>query len=185
MSHARKPSVVGAQPPPFFRTSSFRVRPFLESSAHHRPFTNQQAYFERSLSVWAAARAKHQRQLRPAFGSADRRDELDELLAIEAARAAEVTEAIVSFSRELLKEEVAAMKAHAAKIACCFGGVAAILDRYVSSVLQSTHAPFSHDGSDETRPIPSRLEMTQNGTCATLGAKMDEASAHAHPYPPK
>ncbi|CAM9400850.1 unnamed protein product [Ectocarpus fasciculatus] len=91
----------------------------------------REAYFERSLSVWAAARAKHQRQLRPAFGSADRRGELDELLAIEAARAAEVTEAIVSFSRELLKEEVAAMKTHAAKVACCFGGVAAILDSVV------------------------------------------------------
>ncbi|CAM9256084.1 unnamed protein product [Ectocarpus sp. 12 AP-2014] len=91
----------------------------------------REAYFERSLSVWAAARAKHQRQLRPAFGSADRREELDELLAIEAARAAEVTEAIVSFSRELMKEEVAAMKTHAAKVTCCFGAVAAILDSVV------------------------------------------------------
>ncbi|CBJ30237.1 conserved unknown protein [Ectocarpus siliculosus] len=91
----------------------------------------REAYFERSLSVWAAARTKHQRQLRPAFGSADRREELDELLAIEAARAAEVTEAILSFSRELMKEEVAAMKTHAARVACCFGGVAAILDSVV------------------------------------------------------
>ncbi|CAM9994115.1 unnamed protein product, partial [Ectocarpus sp. 12 AP-2014] len=91
----------------------------------------REAYFERSLSVWAAARAKHQRQLRPAFGSADRREELDELLAIEAARAAEVTEAIMSFSRELMKEEVAAMKTHAAKVTCCFGAVAAILDSVV------------------------------------------------------
>lgn len=79
--------------------------------------------------MWENARTKHQRLLRPAFGSADRRDELDELLALEAGRAAEASAAIVSFSRELLQEEEAVARDHAAKIAECFGGVAAILDR--------------------------------------------------------
>lgn len=150
------------------------------SSAHHHTFTTQQAYFERSLSVWAAARAKHQRQLRPTFGSADRREELDELLAIEAARAAEVTEAIVSFSRELMKEEVAAMKTHAAKVACCFGGVAAILDRYLSSVLQSTHAPIFARRYFRNPSRSTKVKIARSDTYATLLAKMDEASAQAH-----
>lgn len=79
--------------------------------------------------MWAAARTKHQRLLRPAFGSADRRGELDELLALEAGRAAEAMGAIASFSRELLQKEATAVREHAAKIAGCFGGVAAILDR--------------------------------------------------------
>ncbi len=93
-------------------------------------FFNLQAEFERALSVWAAARTKHHRLLRPAFGSADRRDELDDLLALEAGRASEASAAIASFSRELMREEAAAAKDHAARIAECFGGVAAILDRY-------------------------------------------------------
>lgn len=79
--------------------------------------------------MWAAARAKHERLLRPAFGSADRRDELDELLTLEAGRATEAMDAIASFSRELLQEEASAVREHAGKIAGCFGGVAAILDR--------------------------------------------------------
>lgn len=84
--------------------------------------------------MWTAARTKHQRLLRPAFGSADRRDELDELLALEAGRAAEASAAILSFSRELLQEQEEVAREHAAKIAECFGGVTAILDRYVPYV---------------------------------------------------
>lgn len=72
---------------------------------------------------------KHQRFLRPAFGAADRRDDLDQLLALEAGRAAEASAAIVSFSRELMQEEEAVARDHAAKIAECFGGVVALLDR--------------------------------------------------------
>lgn len=101
---------------------------------HHSPplyrlLPTAQANFERALLVWEAARAKHQRLLRPAFGSADRRGELDELLATEAERAAEATAAIASFSRELVREEAAVTKEHAEKVSCCFSGVAAILDR--------------------------------------------------------
>ena len=93
-----------------------------------------QADFERALSVWAAARTKHQRLLRPAFGSADRRDELDDLLSREAGRASEASEAIASFRRELMREEAATARDHAARIADCFGGVAAILDRQDSAL---------------------------------------------------
>lgn len=88
-----------------------------------------QVKFERELSSWAAARAKHQRLLRPAFGSADRREELDELLDLEAARAAEARGAIVSFRRELLEKEAAAARERAGMVASCFCGVAALLDR--------------------------------------------------------
>ncbi|CAM9618005.1 unnamed protein product [Scytosiphon promiscuus] len=91
----------------------------------------QEANFERALFVWEATRAKHQRLLRPAFGSADRRSELDELLAMEADRAAEATAAIASFTRELVREEAAATRQHAAKVSCCFSGVATILDSVV------------------------------------------------------
>lgn len=86
--------------------------------------------------MWAAARTKHQRLLRPAFGSADRRDELNKLLALEAGRAAEASAAIASFSRELLQQEEAVARDHAAKIAECFGGVTAILDRQYSCMFR-------------------------------------------------
>lgn len=67
--------------------------------------------------------------LRPALGSADRREELDELLGVEAERAAEARAAIVAFRRELLEEEAAAARERARKVAGCFAGVSAILDR--------------------------------------------------------
>ncbi|CAN0107051.1 unnamed protein product, partial [Laminaria digitata] len=90
-----------------------------------------QVKLERSLSVSAAARAKHQRLLRPAFGSADRRDELEELLALEAARAADARGAMMSFRQELLEEEAAVAREYASKLAACFQGVTAILDSVV------------------------------------------------------
>ncbi|CAM9539372.1 unnamed protein product, partial [Hapterophycus canaliculatus] len=102
----------------------------LEQAAFVRR-RKREASFERALFGWEAARAKHQRLLRPAFGSADRRGELDELLAMEADRAADATAAIASFSRELVREEAAAMRQHAANVSCCFSGIAVILDSVV------------------------------------------------------
>lgn len=87
-----------------------------------------QAKFERALSVWTAARVKHRRLLRPALGSADRHEELEELLALEAGRASEAMGAIVAFQKELLSDEAAGTRERAGKIARCFKGVAAILD---------------------------------------------------------
>lgn len=78
--------------------------------------------------MWTAARAKHQRLLRPALGSADRREELEELLNLEAGRASEAMGAIAAFRKELLNDEAAGARERAGKVAGCFKGVAAILD---------------------------------------------------------
>lgn len=78
--------------------------------------------------MWTAARVKHQRLLRPALGSADRHEELEELLTLEAGRASEAMGAIVAFQKELLNDEAAGTRERAGQIAGCFKGVAAILD---------------------------------------------------------
>lgn len=79
--------------------------------------------------MWAAARVKHQRLLRPAFGSADRREELNQLLSQEEGRVAEAMQAIFSFRRGLLEQEAMGAREQAARISDCFGGVMTILDR--------------------------------------------------------
>lgn len=92
--------------------------------------------------MWNAAREKHQRLLRPVLGSADRRDELQELLTLEAGRAAEARAAIAAFQRELLEEEVAGAKASAEKISLNFEGVAAILDTCVTGTVYFLYPEF-------------------------------------------
>lgn len=67
------------------------------------------------------------------LGSADRREELQELLALEAGRAAEARGAIAAFQRELLEEELAGARDSAENIAATFEGVVAILDRCVGT----------------------------------------------------
>lgn len=90
----------------------------------------RQADFERLAAVWDAARIKHQRLLRPALGLADRREELNELLAVERKRATETIAAIVAFRRHLVEEEAVAAKKRARRVADCYMGIVAILDRY-------------------------------------------------------
>lgn len=106
----------------YYRTrATIRIQPL--------PHAAPQVKLERVLAVSAAARAKHQRLLRPAFGSADRRDELEELLSLEAARAADARGAMMSYRQELLEEEAAVAREYATKVAACFRDVTAILDR--------------------------------------------------------
>eukprot|EP00904_Undaria_pinnatifida_P004042 jgi/Undpi1/13639/HiC_scaffold_9.g03293.m1 len=102
----------------------------LEQAASNRR-RKIEVKLERVLAVSAAARAKHQRLLRPAFGSADRRDELEELLSLEAARAADARGAMMSYRQELLEEEAAVAREYATKVAACFRDVTAILDSVV------------------------------------------------------
>lgn len=86
--------------------------------------------------MWRAAREKHQRLLRPVLSSADRREELQELLALEAGRAVEARSAIAAFQRGLLQEELAGARDSVEKIAATFEGVMAILDRCVGTNFQ-------------------------------------------------
>eukprot|EP00903_Cladosiphon_okamuranus_P015016 g13894.t1 len=134
----------------------------------------REANFERTLSVWAAARTRHQRLLRPAFGSADRRDELNELLALEASRAAEASAAIVSFSREMLQQEEAVARDHAAKMAKCFGGVTAILDSVVM-VDDLGKLP----GDDDLEPKRRGLRRLRKAERAFLKQQEEQGSAIA------
>ncbi|CAM9880824.1 unnamed protein product, partial [Pylaiella littoralis] len=141
----------------------------------------RETHFERALSVWAAARTKHQRLLRPAFGSTDRRGELDELLALEAGRAAEAMQAIASFSRELLQEEAAAVREHAAKIAGCFGGVAAILDSVVM-VDDLAKLPGDH-GFEQKRRGLRRLRKAERAFLKQQQQQQEQVSAAATSQP--
>lgn len=89
-----------------------------------------QADFETLTAVWDAARSKHQRLLRPVLGLADRREELNELLAVERKRATEAMAVIVAFHRDLVEEEAMATEERTRRIADCYMGIVAILDRY-------------------------------------------------------
>ncbi|CAM9186768.1 unnamed protein product [Discosporangium mesarthrocarpum] len=100
-----------------------------EAALVHRK--RQETKFDKLLAVWAAAREKHRRMLRPVLSSPDRRAELEEVLALEQGRAAEAKGAIDAFCRQLLDKEASRGRSDAEKLVRCFRVTVSILDSVV------------------------------------------------------
>jgi len=94
-----------------------------------------EAGFSKMLSVWEAARQKHEFNLRPQLGNPDKADELEKLVSVEQSRQEEVKQALQKFLGNMLESESSRLRKFCEEML----SMVVLLLKTLDSVLMADH----------------------------------------------